>query len=214
TRRAEKDVSGAGFRSVCLRRDRRSQASHSSPSLGECFGMVPIYVDNEFGEGISPFLSDALLDINARIPYRSVIPPFASNDRIVAKLYKLMMMKTRVFVVHLFPTLASQFFTKAKEVGMMSEGYAWIVIDAAANALGLLDPSAIDSMQRVLGVEPYIPTTKQLANFTNWWKTKFQRISQIVEKYQVRGLSVFGILSSTWSALFKSSLITSICFSS
>ncbi|KAL6971819.1 hypothetical protein U1Q18_031501 [Sarracenia purpurea var. burkii] len=77
---------GAGFRSVFLRRDRRSQASRSSPSLGECFGMVLIFVDNEFGEGISPFLSDALQDINARIPYRSVIPPFASNDRIVAEL--------------------------------------------------------------------------------------------------------------------------------
>ncbi|KAL6978578.1 hypothetical protein U1Q18_020244 [Sarracenia purpurea var. burkii] len=67
------------------------------------------------------------------------------------------------------------FFAKAKGVGMMSEGYAWIVTDAAANALGLLDPSAIDSMQGVLGVEPYVPTTKQLANFTNRWRTKFQR---------------------------------------
>ncbi|KAL6968434.1 hypothetical protein U1Q18_034237 [Sarracenia purpurea var. burkii] len=165
---------GAGFRSVCLRRDRRSHASRSSPSLGECFGMVPIYVDNEFGEGISPFLSDAFQDINARIPYRSVIPPFASHDRIVAELYKLMRMQTRVFVVHMFPTLASQVFAKAKEVGMMSEGYVWIITDAVANALGLLDPSAIDSMQGVLGVEPYVPTTKQLANFTNRWKTKFQ----------------------------------------
>ncbi|KAL6976820.1 hypothetical protein U1Q18_025605 [Sarracenia purpurea var. burkii] len=119
---------GEGFLSVCLRRDRRSQASRSSPSLGECFEMVLIYVDNEFGEWISPFLSDALQDTNARIPYRSVIPPFASNDRIV--------------------------FAKAKEVGMMSEGYVWIVTDAVANALGLLDPSAIDSMQGVLGVEP------------------------------------------------------------
>ncbi|KAL6953426.1 hypothetical protein U1Q18_050188, partial [Sarracenia purpurea var. burkii] len=175
TRRAEKDVSGAGFRSVCLRRDRRSQASRSSPSLGDCFRMVPIYVDDEFGEGISPFLFDALLDINVKIPYRSVIHPFSSNDRIVAKLYKLMTMQTRVFVVHLFPTLTSQFFAKAKRVGMMSEGYVWIVTDAAANALGLLDPSTIDSMQGVLGVEPYVPTTKHLANFTNRWKTKFQR---------------------------------------
>ncbi|KAL6973686.1 hypothetical protein U1Q18_027873 [Sarracenia purpurea var. burkii] len=137
--------------------------------------MVPIYVDNEFGEGISPFLSDALLDINARIPYRSVIPPFASKDRIVAKLYKLMTMQTMVFVVHMFPTLASQFFAKAEGVGMMSEGYVGIVTDTAVNVLGLLDPSAIDSMQGVLGVEPYVPTTKHLANFKNRWKTKFQR---------------------------------------
>ncbi|KAL6985115.1 hypothetical protein U1Q18_018492 [Sarracenia purpurea var. burkii] len=152
--------------------------------------VVPIYVDNEFGEGISPFLSDALQDINARIPYRSVIPPFASDDRIVAELYKLMTMQTRVFVVHMFPTLASRVFAKAKEVGMMSEGYVWIVTDAVANALGLLDPSAIDSMQGVLGVKPYVRTTKQLANFTNRWKTKFQRDNPTIINAD---LNVFGL---------------------
>ncbi|KAL6984656.1 hypothetical protein U1Q18_018034 [Sarracenia purpurea var. burkii] len=83
---------GGRFPVSCLRRDRRSRASCSSPSLGECFGMVPIYVDNEFGKRISSFLSDALVDINAKIPYQNVIPPFVSNDRIVAKLYQLRMM--------------------------------------------------------------------------------------------------------------------------
>ncbi|GLT47959.1 hypothetical protein SLA2020_216100 [Shorea laevis] len=30
---------------------------------------VPIYIDNEFGEGVIPYLFDALEEINVRIPY-------------------------------------------------------------------------------------------------------------------------------------------------
>ncbi|KAL6227946.1 hypothetical protein ACLB2K_001900 [Fragaria x ananassa] len=37
--------------------------------------VVPIYVDNEFGEGVIPFHSDALQEIDVRMPYRSVISP-------------------------------------------------------------------------------------------------------------------------------------------
>ncbi|KAL2548162.1 glutamate receptor 2.6 [Forsythia ovata] len=61
--------------------------------------VVPIYVDNEFGVGIIPFLTDALEKVNARVPYRSAIPSMATDDQIVAELYKLMTMQTRVFIV-------------------------------------------------------------------------------------------------------------------
>ncbi|KAA8525684.1 hypothetical protein F0562_007539 [Nyssa sinensis] len=85
--------------------------------------VVPIYVDNELGEGILPFLSDALQEIDTRIPYRSILSPSATDDQIATELYKLMTMQTRVFIVHMLPSLSSKLFTKAKEAGMMSEGY-------------------------------------------------------------------------------------------
>ncbi|KAK6158725.1 hypothetical protein DH2020_006039 [Rehmannia glutinosa] len=84
--------------------------------------VVPIYVDNEFGEGIIPFLTDALEKVNARLTYRSVISPLATDDQIAAELYKLMTMQTRVFIVHMLSPLASRLFTKAKQLGMMSRG--------------------------------------------------------------------------------------------
>ncbi|KAB1223978.1 Glutamate receptor 2.9 [Morella rubra] len=85
---------------------------------------VPIYEDNDFGEGIVPSLVDALQYINLRVPYRSVIPPSATDDEIGQELYKLMTMQTRVFIVHMSPNLSSPLFTKANEIGMMGEALA------------------------------------------------------------------------------------------
>ncbi|KAK6158686.1 hypothetical protein DH2020_006000 [Rehmannia glutinosa] len=134
--------------------------------------VVPIYVDNEFGEGIIPFLTDALEKVNARVPYRSVIPSLATDDHIIAELYKLMTMQTRVFIVHMMPTLASRLFTKAKQLGMMSQEYAWIITDGITNELNSLDRSVMESMLGVIGVQPYIPKTEQLQNFTIRYEKK------------------------------------------
>jgi ionotropic glutamate receptor len=59
--------------------------------------VVPIYIDNEYGQGIIPFLIDALQDVDVRVPYRSVIPTSPLDDQIGQELYKLKTMQTRVF---------------------------------------------------------------------------------------------------------------------
>ncbi|CAI9772306.1 unnamed protein product [Fraxinus pennsylvanica] len=132
--------------------------------------VVPVYVDNEYGEGIIPFLTDALEKVNARVPYRSVIPSMATDDQLVAELYKLMTMQTRVFIVHTLTSLGSRLFTKAKQLGMMSEEYAWIITNGITNELSSMDPSVIESMLGVIGVKPYVPKTKELRKFTTRWK--------------------------------------------
>ncbi|KAL0312208.1 UNVERIFIED_CONTAM: Glutamate receptor 2.7 [Sesamum radiatum] len=137
--------------------------------------VVLIYEDNEFGEGIAPYLTDALEQVNARVPYRSVISPLATDDQIVAELYKLMTMQTRVFIVHMMSPLASLLFTKAKQLGMMSQDYAWIITDGITNELSSMDPSVIESMLGVIGVRPYIPKTKVLDNFAIRYKRTVQR---------------------------------------
>ena len=58
--------------------------------LFQAFGWreaVPIYIDNGYGEGIIPYLTGALQAVGARITYRSVISPSATNDQIVEELY-------------------------------------------------------------------------------------------------------------------------------
>jgi ionotropic glutamate receptor len=99
-------------------------------SLIKAYGwrqVVPIYEDTEYGKGIIPYLIDALQENDIRVPYRSVIPLPASSEQITLELYKLMTMQTRVFLVHMSSALASKLFTKAKEVGMMNKGFAWIM---------------------------------------------------------------------------------------
>ncbi|KAF8400396.1 hypothetical protein HHK36_013694 [Tetracentron sinense] len=48
-------------------------------------------------------------------------------------------------------SLGSLFFALAKEEGMMTKGYAWIITDGLSSMLDLMTPSTIDSMQGVLG---------------------------------------------------------------
>ncbi|GLT27205.1 hypothetical protein SLA2020_022220 [Shorea laevis] len=135
---------------------------------------VPIYADNEFGEGVIPYLSDALEEVNARIPYRSVISPGATDEEIEKELFKLMSMQSRVFIVHMTPDLGSRVFDKATEIGMMSEGYVWIITDGMTNLWSLIHHSNhMDSMQGVLGVRNYVPKSKELENFKVRWKSKF-----------------------------------------
>ncbi|KAK8523489.1 hypothetical protein V6N12_048009 [Hibiscus sabdariffa] len=102
-------------------------------SIVQAFGWpeaVPIYVDNQFGETLIPFLTAALQEHNTRVPYLSLIPESATDDRIAKELYKLMNMETRVFIVHAASTLGLRILAKAEEIGMMSEGYAWIMTDS------------------------------------------------------------------------------------
>ncbi|KAL5973941.1 hypothetical protein ACLOJK_030600 [Asimina triloba] len=151
---------------------------------------VPIYEKSDYGNGLVPFLADASQEIDAAIPYLSVIPSAATDDQILVELYELMSMQTRVFVVHMSTSLGSRLFSKAHEFGLVSEGYAWIITDGLTGLLDSLDSSVIDSMQGVIGVKPYIPTSKELDNFTVRWKRKI-----LLENPSIREaeLSILGL---------------------
>ncbi|KAF8400404.1 hypothetical protein HHK36_013702 [Tetracentron sinense] len=141
-------------------------------AIVEAFGwreVVPIYEDTDFGNGMMPYLIDAFQGIDTRVPYRSVIPPFASDLQILEELNKLATMQTRVFVVHMTASLGSRLFKHAHEAEMMSDGYAWIITDGLSMILDPMNPSAIDSMQGVLGIQPYLPESKRLQDFKMRW---------------------------------------------
>ncbi|KAG6409700.1 hypothetical protein SASPL_127742 [Salvia splendens] len=138
--------------------------------------VVPIFVDNEFGHGIMPFLADSLEKVNVCIPYRSVIPSFATDDQIDAELSILMTNQTRVFIVHMRTTLGSRLFTKAKLLGMMSEDYVWIITDGMTNELSSMDHSVIEEdMQGVIGVRPHILKSEELHKFKVKYKKEIQQ---------------------------------------
>ncbi|XP_024159769.2 glutamate receptor 2.8 [Rosa chinensis] len=136
--------------------------------------VVPIYVDNMYGEGIMPFLIDALLEVDAHVPYRSVISQSATDDQIEIELYELMTMQTRVFIVHMMPKLASQLFAKAKEIGMMNKGFVWITTNGIGDRLKAME-SVLNSMQGVLCVETDVSDTFKLRDFKTRWKRQFQQ---------------------------------------
>ncbi|CAB4265946.1 unnamed protein product [Prunus armeniaca] len=162
-------------------------------SIVKAFGwtqVVPVYVDNEFGEGVIPFLTDALEEVDARVPYRSAISLSATDGQIIEELYKLMEMQTRVFIVHMRTDLSSRLFAKAREIGMMTEGYVWLTTNGIPNELRSLNSSVISSMQGVLGIQTYVPQTTKLEEFMSRWKRQFQQDNPTIIDAQ---LHVFGL---------------------
>ncbi|PRQ24197.1 putative periplasmic binding protein-like I [Rosa chinensis] len=118
--------------------------------------VVPIYEDTSYGEGIIPFLIDALQAVDAHVPYRSVVSHIATDDQIQIELYKLMTRQTRVFIVHMNLDMCSKLFAKAKKIGMMSAGYVWITTGGIYNRLNSMSYSDLNSMEGVLGIQTEI----------------------------------------------------------
>ncbi|XP_021832746.1 glutamate receptor 2.1-like [Prunus avium] len=136
--------------------------------------VVLIYEDTEYGNGLIPYITDAFEQIDTRVPYRSVMSPSSSPYQILKELTKLMGMETRVFLVHMAAYLGSKVFVHAKEAGMMSKGYAWITTAGLSTLLHpkIEEAKVTGSMEGVLGVRPYLPTSKDLEDFKLRWKER------------------------------------------
>ncbi|CAN6449576.1 unnamed protein product [Victoria cruziana] len=135
---------------------------------------VLIYEDSQFGKGMIPSLMEALEGADVKVASRSLLSTDCSRLFIKEQLYRLMTMQTRVFIVHMAPSLGTRLFSSALELGMMSKGYAWIVTTGMGNLLDSLHPSEFDSLQGVLGLKTHIPETKELEDFTARWKRRFR----------------------------------------
>ncbi|KAJ4959376.1 hypothetical protein NE237_026487 [Protea cynaroides] len=132
--------------------------------------VILIYEDSEYGNEVIPYFIDAFQEIDVHVPYRICFPLDATNDQILKELHNLTTMQTRVFIVHMSSLVGSRLFINADNAGMMSQDYAWIVTDGLSSLLSPLESNAIDSMEGVLGVKPYIPKSKKLDEFKVRWK--------------------------------------------
>ncbi|KAE9454204.1 hypothetical protein C3L33_13884, partial [Rhododendron williamsianum] len=181
-----------------------SSQVHSLAAIVKAFNwreVVLIYENTEYGRGIGPYLADSLLGVGSQVRYRSIMSLSATDDNIQKELYKLMTMQTRVFVVHMLPSLASRFFLKAKEVGMMNKGYAWIITDGLTSRLDSVDPKIIDSMQGVIGVKPYVPNSSELQNFTERWRKRFRQENPDIDRFELNVLGLWAYDSAMMLAM-------------
>ncbi|XP_039115641.1 glutamate receptor 2.8-like [Dioscorea cayenensis subsp. rotundata] len=138
--------------------------------------LVPIYEDTDSCAGFIPSLIDSLLDADITVPYRTLLSKNSNDDHISSELYLLKTMQTRVFFVHMSTPLASRFFQKAEEAGMMTDDYVWIISEKLTSLIRLMNSSIIhDSMKGVIGLRPYVPKTGKLAGFQRRWRREFRR---------------------------------------
>ncbi|KAJ4891241.1 Glutamate receptor 2.8 [Raphanus sativus] len=133
--------------------------------------VVAIYVDNELGKGIMHSLSDALHDVDVQ---RSVISTEASDDQILKELYKLKTRQTRVFVIHMASTFGFRVLEKAKKIGMLEEGYVWLLSNGMTNMMRH-NGRSLETMQGVIGVRSHVPRSKELEDFRLRWKRQFKK---------------------------------------
>ncbi|KAJ7958448.1 Glutamate receptor [Quillaja saponaria] len=175
---------------------------------------VPLYIDNEYGEGVIPFLTSALQDVGTLVPYLSVFPSSATDDQIAQELDKLKKMKTRVFIVHMTFSLGSRLFTKAKQIGMMNQGYVWIMTNGLTDIINFMNSSVLESMQGVLGVRTYVPKTEELEDFEVRWKRQFQMHNPTIinPEMNVLGLWAYDAATALAMAVEKAAASTDIAF--
>lgn len=152
--------------------------------------VVIVHDDTNYGRGLVPNLTLDLLESNALVSYQSVVSSTATDDQIRLELCKLVKMRTRVFVVHMLPDLASRFFKLAKEARMMDKGYAWIIADVLTSLLDAMDSETMEAMQGVLGVKAYIPESGEFKKFEKRWRKRFHEDNPDMDRTE---LNIFGL---------------------
>ncbi|KAJ4848503.1 hypothetical protein Tsubulata_003390 [Turnera subulata] len=155
--------------------------------------VILVYEDTDHGEELMPSMIGSFQDIDVRIAHRIAVKADSTDEQIAKQLHVAFTSQTGVFVVDLSPSLASLLFMNVKKLGMMSEGYVWIVTEKTMNFLHSMDSSIVEDMQGVLGFRPYISPSKELKHFTSRWRRKF-----LLENANVEGmleLNAYGIWS-------------------
>ncbi|KAL0383197.1 UNVERIFIED_CONTAM: Glutamate receptor 2.5 [Sesamum calycinum] len=127
--------------------------------------VVVLYEDTAYGNQFLSYMNNAFQEVEIRLAYMIAFPRSAEDSHLLQELDKLRTKQTRVFIVHMNPYLGFRLFNVAKQVGVMSEGFAWIITDSLSNFMNSMDSVTRDSMQGVLGTKPYISRSKDLESF-------------------------------------------------
>ncbi|KAK1412687.1 hypothetical protein QVD17_34132 [Tagetes erecta] len=147
----------------------------------ESKNIVLICEDTTNEREMATYIPIAFHDKNIHITYTSYISTHASNEQIREEFHKFQHMKATTFVMHTRPSLASNIFSRAKEVGIMGEGYAWIVTSKTANFLNVMNNDALEPMQGVVGFKSCIPKSRELHKFVSKWRKEYYGSNPLME---------------------------------
>ncbi|XP_023737521.1 glutamate receptor 1.2 isoform X1 [Lactuca sativa] len=143
--------------------------------------VVVICEDTANGREMANYMVSAFHEKNIHVAYTSLISTSANHEEIMEELLKLQTMQAVVYVMHTAPSLASNLFSRAKELGMMGEGYMWIVTSKTTNHLDSMDAEAIESMQGAVGFRSYFPASRELHEFVSKWRKEHYSLNPFME---------------------------------
>ncbi|KAJ4799712.1 Glutamate receptor [Rhynchospora pubera] len=136
--------------------------------------VVAIYLDDDFGRNGIAALGDKLADRRLKISNRAGIRPGSDRSDITDLLVKLALVESRVIVLHADLGSGLLVFSVANYLGMMSEGYVWIVTDwlsAYLDSILHADEGLMDMIQGIITLRQHTPNSqKKRALVSNWAK--------------------------------------------
>ncbi|CAH8363189.1 unnamed protein product [Eruca vesicaria subsp. sativa] len=96
----------------------------------------------------------------------------SSDQMIMDRLGKMKDLGTSVFVVHLSELVATHLFTCAEKLGMMGEGFAWILTAKTMTSFHESTSGGFgkEAMEGLVGFKSYVPMSRELQNFTWRWR--------------------------------------------
>ncbi|KAF8107273.1 hypothetical protein N665_0124s0066 [Sinapis alba] len=121
-----------------------------------------VYEDDDDWRESAQLLVDHFSENNVSVQSKAGFTVYSTEEMVMDRLRKMKDMGTSVFVVHLSEVIATHhLFTCAEKLGMMGEGFAWI-LTAKSMSCSFHGKSA---MEGVVGFKTYIPMSKELQNF-------------------------------------------------
>ncbi|KAJ0253029.1 Glutamate receptor 1.2 [Hirschfeldia incana] len=97
---------------------------------------------------------------------------YSTEETVMDRLGKIKDSGTSVFVVHVSEFVATRHLFKcAERLGMMGEGFAWILTVKTMNSFHeSSSTSGKEAMEGVVGFKSYVPVSRGLQNFTRRWR--------------------------------------------
>ncbi|KAL1198446.1 Glutamate receptor 1.2 [Cardamine amara subsp. amara] len=154
--------------------------------------VVLVYEDDDDWRESMQCMVDHFHENNIRIESKVGFTVSSSEDSMMDRLRKLKDLGTNIFVVHLSEVIATHLFPYAEKLGMMGEGFAWILTAKSMSTFHEnTDENAKEAMEGVVGFKSYIPVSKELQNFTLKWRKSLA--DEEVVGYEATRLSISGV---------------------
>ncbi|XP_010442264.1 PREDICTED: glutamate receptor 1.2-like isoform X2 [Camelina sativa] len=151
-----------------------------------------VYEDHDdWRDSMQPMV-DHFHENNIRIQSKIGFTVSSREDSLMDRLQKLKDLGTTVFVVHLSEVIATRLFPCVEKLGMMGDGFAWILTARSMSSLHeSVDDFSKEAMEGVVGFKSYIPMSKELHNFTLRWRRSLP-VEEVIEGETTR-LSISGV---------------------
>eukprot|EP00268_Persea_americana_P047362 TRINITY_DN4929_c2_g2_i1.p1 TRINITY_DN4929_c2_g2~~TRINITY_DN4929_c2_g2_i1.p1 ORF type:complete len:988 (-),score=163.92 TRINITY_DN4929_c2_g2_i1:83-3046(-) len=159
--------------------------------------VIAIFVDDDYGRNGISILGDALSKKRSKISYKAAFPPGASRSMINDVLFEVNLMESRVYVVHVNPDSGLELFSLAKNLGMMTSGYAWIATDWLTSFIDSnepVDPNTMNLLQGVVAFRSHTPNSVRKTEFMSRW-SDFRKIGNASSSLNAYGLYAY---DSVW----------------